>query len=317
MSEFTLWKPGELQRANLERPPYLIDPLLEVGGILLLHGPPTAGKTQLAMTLAGSIATGVPFLGRYPVQQGLVLFVQADMATELLKERLDRVEWLRNAPIAFLTCENTFDVLQPPPELRSAFLEAYKLSPTFVIVDSLRDVHDLDEDKSLSSKIVYQAWRSFFPGSGFCFIHHNSKPPKQGLIDDAARDTQARGSIAWLANAKAGFELKRRHSKSNPEEHLANLHFTKQRGQAQPDILLRMQEETLLCEPIEETAWHKLLRYKELHPAATKIELAQFLQGSVGATVGKSRAYALVHRLESLENRGWKGGGLGGGKGVD
>jgi hypothetical protein len=51
-------------------------------GITMLYGLPSVGKSFVAMDWAYSVATGVPWLGRYPVKQGSVVYVMPEGAAE-------------------------------------------------------------------------------------------------------------------------------------------------------------------------------------------------------------------------------------------
>jgi hypothetical protein len=58
-------------------PPFLIDGILQANSTTVLYAPPGVGKSFVAMSWAGSIAAGVPWLGR-EVIKGAVLYIAAE-----------------------------------------------------------------------------------------------------------------------------------------------------------------------------------------------------------------------------------------------
>ena len=62
---------------SLPPPSYLIDGLVPENGLSVLYGPSGSGKTFLALDLALSVATGLPWLGR-SVKRRIVVYVAAE-----------------------------------------------------------------------------------------------------------------------------------------------------------------------------------------------------------------------------------------------
>lgn len=58
-------------------PPFLIDGILQASSTTVLYAPPGVGKSFVAMAWAGSVAAGVPWLGR-EVIKGPVLYIAAE-----------------------------------------------------------------------------------------------------------------------------------------------------------------------------------------------------------------------------------------------
>jgi hypothetical protein len=71
--EQLLWRP--------ERP-YLVEGVLTQGSLALLSAESFVGKTFFGMELARAVSTGSPFMGRYPVSRGGVLYIAQDGSDE-------------------------------------------------------------------------------------------------------------------------------------------------------------------------------------------------------------------------------------------
>ena len=62
--------------------PYLVEGVLTQGSLALLSAESFVGKTFFGMELARAVSTGAPFLGRYPVSRGGVLYIAQDGSDE-------------------------------------------------------------------------------------------------------------------------------------------------------------------------------------------------------------------------------------------
>src|SRR4051812_1287674 len=56
---------------------WIIDGVLPEG-VSALYGPSGSGKSFVALDIAGSIVTGKPFLGKFPVREGIVVYLQLE-----------------------------------------------------------------------------------------------------------------------------------------------------------------------------------------------------------------------------------------------
>lgn len=265
---FTLFRPGELRVAPLEAPLFLVEPIIPAGGIVMLHGPKTAGKTQLALTLAHAITTSGTFLNEYRCQTGSVAFVEADMPLPLLQERV------RLAPeiddIWFLHAE-PFNVLALGGALPDAFLALQQAQPALVIVDSLRKTFLGDENDSGTPSRVYGAWRRLFPTACLAFMHHDRKKPTDPEAHHHPEEA-ARGTSAWLDDADTGLHLDKVRG-SRGGGHVATLSFSKCRTAEEPaPMIVRMHEDSLLLEPVAATPRQKCLAWLSEHPHASRKE---------------------------------------------
>ena len=61
----------------LKPPAWLVDEVLPEQGLIALYGPPANGKSFIALDMALSIASGLPWQG-HPVQKGYVVYISAE-----------------------------------------------------------------------------------------------------------------------------------------------------------------------------------------------------------------------------------------------
>ena len=295
-----LFKPGELHSAVFADPPFLVAPLLPRGGLAMIHGAKTAGKTQLALTLGVAVATGTPFLHDYHCEPGSVVFLEADMPKQMLQYRVADAPETR---VLHFAHTGSFDVvrLAGSGALPADVQAVQALQPALLIVDTLRKVHVLDENDSRTPLLVHTAWQRLFPGTALLFIHHDRKKPRDPstpLISEEA----ARGTEAWAADIDVSMYL-HKHRRIKDSAHTATLGFSKVRYS--DDIApfpVQMRPGSLLIEPIRQTARQMLLAWHAANPTATLQEAVAWLQKS--DLCGQSRAYKLVAELDST--RGWK-----------
>lgn len=185
---------------RLDRPtlPWVIPDLLPAGLTVLFGRPKEAGKTTLALQVAYAVARGEPFLGR-PCRQGPVLYLQLDTGEHVWRERLRRLQaggFRLDGPVYTAHPDEIpmpRDIRQPRTREWIGGLLA-EVKPALTIVDSFRELHSADEDKSTEMKAVADAWEPLFAGRAVLLIHHMTKPPKEGLHTTGAIIDAIRGS---------------------------------------------------------------------------------------------------------------------------
>lgn len=236
---------------------YLCEPCIPLGGDVLLHGKRGLGKTQLALTLAIAVMEGKKWLGHFQCLQGPVAFIQVDMPKKLQQ---DRRRTLFNATgkdygdlFLHLVSDSKIDVLREIQRNEPWVQRLRDHNPVFVIIDTLRKTHGLDENSSDTPVNVYGAWRALVGARATAaYIHHDRKTTEFGDVNESAR-----GSGAWLDECDTGIHLLGRKKK------LDRMEFSKLRTMDYPDaIKLTMNPDTLLIEtessglpPVE--AWLK------------------------------------------------------------
>lgn len=156
-SQFPLTRSGDKrlysthELINMPAPMWLVDGVLPEGGLVVLYGPPGAGKTFVAADFALSVATNTKWHGR-DVDHGYVLYVSGEGGSGIGKRaqawcevndmnpRRVRLAWLPE-PIQMYADSQDLDVLLTRIE------NEIQETPRFVVIDTLARCFDGDENK--------------------------------------------------------------------------------------------------------------------------------------------------------------------------
>lgn len=161
----------------------------------IVAGEPKSFKSTLVMDMALSIASGAPFLGRYPVEeQGKVLYIQNENAHWIIKDRFEKmvkakglggkvvrsknklkVHWPKDIPLCMINQQN-FMLTDPEQQ---EFLEETiaEMKPVLVVLDPLYLMFDGDVSSAQELFPVLQ-WLLYLKNTykcGILVIHHYNK----------------------------------------------------------------------------------------------------------------------------------------------
>jgi hypothetical protein len=169
------------------RPP-VIHGLLRAGESMNVIAPPKLGKSWLVTDLALAVATGRPWLGLYPTEQGNVLIVDNELHRETLAHRIPKVMEARAVTLA--ECADRIDVVS----LRGRLKDIFGLGACFsriepgryklVVLDAFYRVlpRDTDENDNGTMAQVYNVLDSYAAKlqCSFVLVHHSSKGNQGG-----------------------------------------------------------------------------------------------------------------------------------------
>ena len=160
---------------------FLIDGILPFGGALLLYGDPKVGKSFAALQLSQSIVNGEDWLG-FSTNRGKVLYVQLDTPRGLwmhrMAELIESGEPLLNENLHIADRESLetwpFNILYKPhyDVLRE---EVDRIEPDVVIIDVLKEAHQLPENDNSDSQKVLAALTAATQPAALVLIHHAKK----------------------------------------------------------------------------------------------------------------------------------------------
>lgn len=187
-------------------PQWLISPILPAQGITLLHGRFSLGKSPLTWKIAQCVSDGTPFF-RLPVETtGPVLYLEIDTPERQVKPRLrlmdtvaKQVYMANGYPRLNLMTNSSAEVI----ELMRAYQD---IKPVLVIVNTLRKVHDFDQNVAETPNLVYSNLLSRFPDSALMIVHHDRKSSQTEDFGDP--DEKFSGSQSWANDATIALHLK-------------------------------------------------------------------------------------------------------------
>lgn len=217
--------------------PWVVDGA--VTGLTVLWGPPGVGKTFVAVSLAASIATGKPWLGRRCLQGGVV-YVCGEGGYPNLARRIQAalvnvgVSWSEMYPEEVYD-PGHFEGEDPPfPELPIAIAERVDLvagpasliedigdkRPRLIVIDTLSRCFGGDENKQeFMQKFVnsLDLLRGVYPGCAILVLHHANKNHDlrgstvlAGACDASFKMSYGRGSDATTLRVLTPDKLRER-----------------------------------------------------------------------------------------------------------
>lgn len=188
---------------------WLLDPLLPVGGSILLYGDPKVGKSYAALQMCFALATGRDFLGFAPGSSHSThrslrpLYIQLDTARTLWADRIDALG-RQGAPIDSVLFADR-DTLQTWPfnildlshaTLLQEVIQFYQ--PDVVIMDTLRECHTADENDSTSMKAVISQLEAVVKPAALVLVAHAKKAVADAtpnLINDSRGSSYIVGKV--------------------------------------------------------------------------------------------------------------------------
>ena len=185
--------------------PFLIDPYVPEGGIILLYGKTRIGKSPLTWEVARCVGSGEPFFGR-PTRQGRVLYLEFDAPRRLVQPR---IELLSPAPPnVWWEFYPSCHIVNSPLQAQLRELHA-QIVPHFVIVNTLRGIHQGDEKDGSLPLRIYTTFQAIFPGAAIWFTHHDKKSQGEAATEGTDPDESFSGHMAWLNHCQTGIHLTR------------------------------------------------------------------------------------------------------------
>lgn len=177
-----------------EFPParYVIEPFFEVGAVNMLSAPPNNWKSWFLFYFASCIAQGDMVFKKFPVEKCGVLIVNEEDSHRSVQDRFKILKitdqsleiYFRIASGAKLTKEFILEVIE----------ECKQKNLGMVMFDSLRSMHEADENDSTTMQVVMDYLKVIArEGITVLFTHHNRKKSMFSKGDDAEA---SRGSSA-------------------------------------------------------------------------------------------------------------------------
>jgi hypothetical protein len=195
---------------------WLVQPLLPVGGSLLLYGDPKVGKSFAGLQLACALATGGEWLGFRAPSPCRVVYIQLDTPRSLWA---DRVQNLKSSgfptdEVWFADRETLrtwpFDILAQSHQsmLHKSLAD---ISPDVVIIDTLREAHRGDENDSTDMQNVLSHLTAVVKPAALIVVAHGKKvaaDQSTSLINDNRGSNYVVGAVDTICHfTKSGMEV--------------------------------------------------------------------------------------------------------------
>jgi RecA-family ATPase len=199
---------------EFKNPPFLVNPIIPLGGIGLIHGKRGHGKSQLAFTMARDIINGRLFLDRHQTMYGRVTYIGLDMPLQQVQARIadfeHEVEHLERLQIAVTTDPINIPDLYVKQKRPQWVEDICLFEPDLIIMDTLRKCHLLGDKDDRGAAFVYGGVRYLFGDHPtVMFPHHDRKSymDNKGMPEEE----QAVGSGNWVDSADFAIHVKKRH----------------------------------------------------------------------------------------------------------
>ena len=206
---------------------WLVRPVWGINAVGMIAGSAKSYKTWTALELAFSVATGLPFLGKFPVEQsGRTLIYLAEDALPLARSRIEalcehRKFDIRKLDLHVITAPTVrLDLADHQEKLRQTVAH-YK--PRLLLLDPLVRLHRLDENNAseMSGLLGYLRALQRSLDVAIVLVHHVSKRarPQQGQAMRGTSDlhawTDCAAYLAWH-NKQLHLTLEHRAAKPPP-----------------------------------------------------------------------------------------------------
>ncbi len=201
--------------------PWIVEPLIPVGGLVCLHGHAKTRKSFLAIQLARDICNGDRFLG-FDTRPGKVLYVQLDTPRSLWQLRFQDLEKQKfgltpegGANLYLADTEHTphpFHILTPQVQqwLRQ---QVESIAPDLVIIDVIRKLFKgSDNDSDIVEEVLAAVKHTCHPAAVMMIAH--SKKAKSDY--DSGTIGEIRGSSAQGASYDTIMRLQKATKSSGP-----------------------------------------------------------------------------------------------------
>lgn len=171
---------------------FAIEPFFEQGTMNMVSAPPNTWKSWLFFLMATSIATGEQFLGKFKAEKTRVLIVNEEDTERLIADRFRALDITdESLEIYFRTAQGSkLDVAF----CKSLIAECKTDGITVVFFDSLRALHDADENSSTAMQPILDNMKMMTrEGITVIFTHHHKKknPFDRGDTSESSRGSSA------------------------------------------------------------------------------------------------------------------------------
>lgn len=184
----------ELVNKEFTEIPWDVEGIFESGTINMISAPPNQYKSWIVQHVAICLSQGKEVFSKYKTKTQNVLIINEEDNLRMIKDRsLKMIDEVKNLGIYFMVGSG-FKVDEN--SVKKILIQADKRNVTFIIFDSLRSVHNANENDSQEMQKIMDHFKYLTRnGKTVLFTHHNRKKDKfQNKNDNSGEES--RGSTA-------------------------------------------------------------------------------------------------------------------------
>ena len=288
--DFLSWQ--QLAKKEFDSPLFLINPYVPSGGIVFLWGDTGVGKSPIGWEMARCIGTGASFFG-LPTVVGKSLYIELDTPERLVAERLQKLStWVppEKGGVDFLFLPPLSVPVLSPKDL-NLLHRAAERDYDFVVINTLRKCHSMNDKEPQTPKVVYEFFQRTFPAAALLFVHHAKKSQlnqASGSYEAGLSKESFSGAKNWINDAQVGINLRKfRNARAG-----TNLHLTHENTQISAEykplpLKLAGDGSNLTC-PMADQIIHVRTLLTSL-PDSSGNALDEYIAGHLGIGMTKAR----------------------------
>lgn len=162
---------------------FVVEPFIEQGQMNMISAPPSTWKSWLFFLIAEAVSSGRPLFGQFKTEQAKVLIVNEEDSERLIADRFKALGVTDGSlPIFFRVAHSA---VLDEKFCRLLLEECIKDEITVVMFDSLRSLHNADENSSTAMKEIMDNMKILtHAGITVVFTHHHKKKNQFSRADD-------------------------------------------------------------------------------------------------------------------------------------
>jgi len=195
--DYNLISSEEFSTMEIEQHPWLIENVVYSEGFCFIYGAEGTGKSYLTLDMAIAIASGTPWLGKFPTVKANVLFLDKENPKSMIQKRLkglgsahDNIYWLEYPEKYELTDFNG-EASAFARELTAIIAEK---DIELLIIDSFVDLVNGSENSSADTQMFFNGIRELYPQIAYVVLHHENKP-SQGISRSSSQRLRGSSNI--------------------------------------------------------------------------------------------------------------------------
>ena len=169
---------SEFKARTYEEPKWIVDGLVPEKGLVAIAGSPESCKSLFSNYLAAAVAQGNPLFDLYNTRQVPVLLIDQENLEPWLQKRLSDFVEQDDIPLYIYPKQEWVFNVDDEEVFDEVLKYIEKNDIGLVIIDTLRFIHNKDENSSTEMKPVFDRIRKLTEKTAVIFIHHHKKTDK-------------------------------------------------------------------------------------------------------------------------------------------